>query len=136
MALTRVECPNCQAGLKSSAGFTVGQKIRCPKCQTVFVVPEELDQLDELPDNAAQPPATSAQKRRVNTADDDQGDDVPSRPKKSRKKRKTSGYRNSPLRFAILGGLLIVLAVLSVMLYQKKQREKTSNVITTETINE
>ena len=52
-----------------------------------------------------------------------EGDEI--RPK--RKKRKSTGrggYRTSPVRYLILGGLVVALIVVSVLLYLKWEREK------------
>jgi uncharacterized Zn finger protein (UPF0148 family) len=45
--INRTECPECGAGLKSAAGFKVGQTIACPKCETYFQVSEPDE--DEAP---------------------------------------------------------------------------------------
>ena len=38
MVLNRLTCPECSAGIESSAGYTPGQVVRCPKCETEFTV--------------------------------------------------------------------------------------------------
>ena len=139
MSLNRVVCPSCNAGLKSTAGFTVGQKLRCPKCQNAFAVPEPAvevldgDEEKTIPNRPTakkpEPPKSDVKKKPiaavvdddedspgarkpkraaaiVDDEDDDDADD--DRPRK-KKKKKQGGYKNSPLRYAILGVLLVIL---------------------------
>ncbi len=137
MPLNRIACPSCQAILKSAAGFTVGAKVKCPKCQTAFAVDED----DAAPEVAPPPRPASPAAKKSGTApaakkpgrpvaalavdDDDEDDDRPVRPKKKaggsggKKKRRRrdedddegGGYKNSPLRYAILGLLILILIV-------------------------
>lgn len=140
MALTRVVCPSCQAGLKSAAGFRPGQKLRCPKCQNSFEVPDE--EPEETPvespkkkpvaaviddDEEERPKAKKPKKVAVvEEDDDDEEEEEKDRPRKKKKKKKKGGYKNSPIRFVILGVLLVVLGVMGCLLYQKKQNESTT----------
>ena len=142
MPLNRIECPSCGAGLKSTAGFAVGQKIRCPKCQVPFAVEEPADAADDVappppPKPAARPPAAPAKKPvKAVAAVADDNDDEDDRPRKKKRparddedddrprKKKKGGYKTSPVRFLILGVLLVALGVLGYMLYDKKQKEK------------
>lgn len=131
MSLTRTTCPSCGAALKSAAGFKPGQSVRCPKCSTAFAVEEpafEAVDEDAPPPKAKPAPARAARaradddddrprKKRRPRDDDDDDDDRP------RKKKKAGGYKNSPLRYAILGILLVILGVMAFLLWQKKQRE-------------
>src|SRR5581483_885693 len=87
------------AGLKSQTGFTVGQTVCCPKCETYFAVEEP----------------------RGGPVGDD-ADDQPRRKKRQEDESEWS-YKNSWIRYAVLGVLLVVLGVLGYMLYDKKQRE-------------
>lgn len=113
MALDKVRCPNCTAGLKSAGGFEAGQEVRCPKCEMDFVVEEP----------AGDAPMKKAKVLSV--------DDEPVEKPKKKKKRPVAedeyddgySYRNSPLRYAILAVLVVVMCVLGYMLYLKKQRE-------------
>ena len=121
MTLMRIVCPECGAGLKSSAGFSVGEAVECPKCETNFSVEEPEV---EAPAKAKKPGKAVARGR--NRDDDDDDDD--DRPRKKKKQRRDDdderGYKNSPLRFIILGVLIIVMVVLGIMLIMKKQKEK------------
>ncbi len=130
MSLTRTTCPNCGAGLKSAAGFNPGQQVRCPKCSSAFAVPEPEDEDEAEPSpKRKRPPARAARAdddddrpRQRRPRDDDDDDDDDDRPRKKGKKK--GGYKNSPVRYAILGVLLVVMGVLAFLLYQKKMREK------------
>jgi uncharacterized Zn finger protein (UPF0148 family) len=108
VAITRIECPECGAGLKSAAGFEEGQTVECPKCETNFSVEEPV---------------------RKSTRNEDDEDD---RPRKRKKKRSDDdeserSYKNSPMRFAVLGVLVVVMIVLGIMLVVKKKRESEAD---------
>ncbi|MBX9580920.1 MAG: hypothetical protein K2X87_11480, partial [Gemmataceae bacterium] len=64
MSIPRVTCPECGAGLRSKTGFTAGEAVACPKCETEFTV--------EDPDDRPRRP-------RVAAAADDDDDDRPRR---------------------------------------------------------
>jgi uncharacterized Zn finger protein (UPF0148 family) len=133
VSLTRTTCPSCGAALKSAAGFKPGQSVRCPKCSTAFAVEEPA--FEEVEDDAPPPPkAKPAPARAARARDDDEDDDRPRKKRRPRdddddddrprkKKKAAGGYKNSPLRYAILGVLLVVLGVMAFLLWQKKQRE-------------
>jgi uncharacterized Zn finger protein (UPF0148 family) len=114
VALNRVACPECGAGLKSPTGFNVGQTVCCPKCESYFVVekPEESD-------------GEVGKKKPLKASSSRDDDDDYDQPKKKRKNRDedVSSYKNSPIRYIILGVLIIAMCVLGYMLYEKKQRE-------------
>lgn len=102
MSLTKIRCPECDAALKSEDGFTPGEEVTCPKCDTAFAVPKP--------------------KAKAVLAEADEPAEAP---KKKKKKAAASedeprSYKNSPLRYAILGVLVVVMIVLGVMLYLKK----------------
>lgn len=99
MTLDRVSCPECGAVLKSPGGFKSGESAFCPKCETSFTVGES------AVDEEFAPPGTSAAR-----ADEPEW-----------------SYRNSTLRYAILGVLVCVMVVLGVMLYIKKRDEARQN---------
>ena len=129
MPLNRVECPSCGAGLKSAAGFTAGQKIRCPKCKEAFAVPEP--EFEEVEDEAPPPPAPKKKPIRAVAAVADDDEDEDDRPVKGKKKKKKKGgggsYKTSPVRFIVLGLLLVVLGVLGYFLFLKNKKEKEDN---------
>lgn len=107
MVLNHLTCPECNAGIESSSGYTPGQVVRCPKCETEFTVE---DGGSAAAGGSAQPVA-----RRVGESDDYQ----PS----ARRASASSSYKNSWVRYAVLGVLLAVLGVLGFMLYQKRMNE-------------
>ena len=139
MGLLKIKCPECNAGLKSATGFTPGQTVCCPKCETYFAVEEPAEDEDEDEPKAKtktgkgkekDAPAKKAVKAAVaDDADDEEEEDE--KPKKKKKKRAADddderSYKKSPIRFVILGILVLVLIGLGVMLYLKKQREATA----------
>ena len=102
MALTRLACPACGAAVHSAAGFTAGQVVNCSKCETKFTV-----------DEAAIRSAASA----------DAADDfVPGKPRLDEEAEWS--YRNSSLRYGVLGVLLVILVGLGYLLYDKKMNER------------
>jgi phage FluMu protein Com len=138
MPILQVACPECGAKLSSRAGFTAGQTIKCPKCEDVFALPAarrkppvelEIDDEDERPtpkkkkpavveDDEDDEPRPLKKKKRVVDEDDDEDE----RPRKKKKGKKSDGegdYASSPLRFIILGVLVIVMLVLGYFLYRK-----------------
>lgn len=130
MSLTRITCPECGVGLKSPTGFTVGETVHCKKCETYFAVEEPGDEAADAdrPQKArpaAPTPGKAGTKKPLRAAADDEDEnDAPKARKKKRADDTEKSYKTSPLRFVILGGLLVVLGVLGFMLYQKKQKEK------------
>ena len=142
MSLLKIKCPECNAGLKSASGFTVGKTVCCPKCETYFEVeaPEEEEEAEEAPKPKEKPKSKAAApaKKPVKAAvaddkdDDDDEDDEEEeeKPKKKKKKKKKKrgddgegSYKKSPVRFIILGILLIVMLVLGYFLYKKRQED-------------
>lgn len=139
MPLLRITCPECGAGLKSSAGFTPGKTITCPKCEADFVV-EEPEEEKPVADRRTTKMKPATKKLKVAVAEDDEDDeDEDEKPKKAKKKKKKKkrvsedgddeewSYKNSWIRYAVLGVLVVVLAVLGYMLYKKKQDEAKNN---------
>src|SRR4051794_4957416 len=41
MSQTKVECPECGKVLRPARPIEPGKKVRCPKCEAVFVAPDE-----------------------------------------------------------------------------------------------
>jgi hypothetical protein len=124
VALNRIPCPECGAGLKSASGFQVGQSVCCPKCETYFTV-EEPDEDAEKPSRPA-----SGGKKPVKAApapdDEDEEEESPRKKKRGRSDDEEDveySYKNSTTRYVILAILIAVMIGLGVMLYLKKQRE-------------
>ena len=127
MAIMRITCPECGAGLKSPDGFTVGQEVECPKCSTEF----EVEKPVAAKTTALAPSQTKALNKKttkLSARDDDDDDDKPKKAKKKKKKAADEeeewSYKNSWIRYAVLGVLFVILAVLAYFLYVKKKKEK------------
>lgn len=125
--IQKVNCPECGAVLKTKnpRGFKVDDSLECPKCQTYFAVEEPNPGPNDRPKPVKKAVAAVI-------ADDDDDDD---RPRKKRKKRarddeETSGYekyRRSPLRFVILGVLVVVMIVMAVLLWLRWENQKKAD---------
>lgn len=115
MSIPQAVCPDCSAKLSSKAGFTAGQKIKCPKCDTVFAVPAPKKKPVVLDEDEDERPAP---KKKAVIVDDEDEDERP-RKKKKGKKAAEGGYANSPLRFVILGVLVVTMLVMGYFLYRK-----------------
>jgi DNA-directed RNA polymerase subunit M/transcription elongation factor TFIIS len=102
MSLAKVSCPECGASIKAAEGFEVGEEVTCPKCDTAFAVPK--------------PKAKAA----VAEGDDEPAENPKTKKKKAAGEGEPRAYKDSPLRYAILGALVLVMVVLGVMLYLKK----------------
>jgi hypothetical protein len=143
MALNRIPCPECGAGLKSPSGFKVGQNVCCPKCETYFTV-EEPPEEDEVEENeipkkkqasssssksktAGKKPLRAAGVRDDDDEDDDEDEDQPKKKKKKRRDDSERSYQSSPLRFAILGVLVVVMLVLGYFYYDKIKKQRAAD---------
>jgi len=103
MPILIVLCPDCDARVKSDDGFTAGEEGECPKCETVFRVP------DPSVRKKAKPPAVN----------DDDDEERPKKKKKEGTKASEGSYANSPVRFIVLGVLVVAMLVLGYFLYKK-----------------
>jgi phage FluMu protein Com len=136
MSIPQAICPDCSAKLSSKVGFTAGQKIKCPKCDTVFAVlapkkkPVVLEDDEERPppkkkkpvllEEDEEPRPVKKKKKPVIVEDDEEEDERPRRKKKGKDKSESEGsFANSPLRFVILGVLVVVMLVMGYFLYKK-----------------
>jgi hypothetical protein len=153
VAILRAVCPGCGAGLKCTdpAGFTAGEALTCPKCDTSFKVkatavaarpvaakpaarkPQVVDDdEDDRPKKKAVKAAAADddddedddRPRKKRPRDDDEDDDRPRKKKRKADRDEGGGYRNSPVRFIVLGILVTIMLVLAVLLYLKWQNEK------------
>ena len=129
MALLKTRCPECNAGLKSPTGFAVGQTVCCPKCETYFAVEEPEGEEPKKAPAGAKGKATDApaakKTLKATVADDD---DAPQKKKKKKvsydeDEEGTRSYKNSPLRFVVLGVLVVVMLVMGYFLYDKRKKE-------------
>jgi DNA-directed RNA polymerase subunit RPC12/RpoP len=140
MPIAKAVCPDCGAKLSSPDGFEVGEEVECPKCETEFKVrapkpatapvkaapkPQVIDEDDE---EEERPKA-----KRGPEPDDDEDEDE--RPKKKKKKQggkrrdddEGGDYKNSPLRFIILGILILIMLVGGFFLVRKIMKERADN---------
>ena len=127
MAIMRIECPECGAGLKSPTGFAAGQSVACPKCETYFTVEEPEEER----------PAKSKKAVKAVSSRDDDDDEEDEKPRKKKKKSRDDdddddegggkSYKTSPLRFVVLGILVVIMVVLGIMLVVRKMDEKKQN---------
>ena len=136
MAILKARCPECNAGLKSATGFKVGQTVSCPKCETYFAVEEPAGADDEAPKKASAAPAGKKTLKAAVADDDDADDDAPKKKKKKKAsydedEEGTRSYKNSPLRYAVLGVLVVVMLVLGYFLYEKKKKEREDDAAPT-----
>lgn len=130
MAIMRITCPECGAGLKSPDGFTAGQEVECPKCSTEF----EVEKPVAAKTTALAPSQTKALSKKttkLSARDEDDEDDLPKKKKKGKKKKAADdeeewSYKNSWIRYAVLGVLVVVMCVLGYMLIQKNKKAKES----------
>ena len=120
MTIAKAVCPECGAKLSSPEGFEAGEEVECPKCETAFKV--------RAPKPTAGPVKT-ASKAQVIDEDDDE-DEEEERPKKKKKKggkrRDDDGYKNSPVRFIVLGILILVMLVGGFFLIRKIVAERAA----------
>lgn len=117
MPIPQAVCPECDARLSSKTGFAAGQKIRCPRCEAVFAVPAPKSKpvvLDKDDEDEPRPVKKKKKPAVVEVDDDDE------RPRKKKGTKAAEGnYASSPLRFVILGVLVVVMLVMGYFLYRK-----------------
>ena len=126
MPMAKATCPECGAKLSSPDGFDIGEVVECPKCETEFKI------------RASKPavaPVKSAKPKVVADAEDDEDyedDELKLKKKKKQGSRRDSddeetSYKNSPLRFVILGVLVLVMLVGGFFLVRKILAERAAN---------
>ncbi len=124
MTIAKTVCPECGAKISSPDGFDLGEMVECPKCETEFKV--------RAPKPAAVPVKPAKPKVVADAADDeDYEDDEPKPKKKKQGSRRDSddgekSYKNSPLRFVILGVLVLVMLVGGFFLVKKILAERAA----------
>ncbi len=134
MALLKIRCPECKAPLKSSAGFTVGQTVCCPKCETHFAVEEPAGETEEpgtSPKGKGKVATATRKPLRATAGDDEDTDEGVKKPKKKKRvdddeydDEPTRSYKNSPLRYVVLGVLVLTMLILGLLLYDKRKSER------------
>jgi hypothetical protein len=132
MAVSIFACPDCGSTLKSKQALAAGTKIKCPKCQTVFAIPERNGAADTDDEEEAPPPRRPVaagkelakkagpkppplRPRKEEFAEYDDGDDEAEevRPKKMKKKLKGK-KKPLPINPALIAGIagLVLLLVM------------------------
>jgi Zn-finger nucleic acid-binding protein len=105
MQATKLVCPTCAAKIQISRPLPAGAKGKCPRCQTVFVVPEPEETI--VADSGAAPPRL---------VEDDEEQER--RPRKRKKRQSTSsGGLMSYLALIIAGGLVVAFVVVMIALF-------------------
>jgi hypothetical protein len=85
VALTKIHCPECGAGLKSPTAFVVGQTVVCPKCKNRFQVEEPREDPPARPGPGKKPIRAAAAddeederpRKKARAAADDEDEDRP-----------------------------------------------------------
>ncbi len=126
MPIAKATCPECGAKLSSPDGFEIGEEVECPKCDTEFKVrapkPVKPKVVDDDDDEEERPKSKTKKpvKRKPVDDEDDDDDDEDERPKKRGSRRDDEkSYKNSPLRFIILGVLVLIMLVGGFFLVKK-----------------
>lgn len=57
MAITKLSCPDCGTVLRPGKPVEPGKKVKCPRCEIIFVAEREADDDDDRPRKAAKKPA-------------------------------------------------------------------------------
>jgi hypothetical protein len=93
MLATTVTCPECDAVLRLANAVAPGKKLRCPKCKTIFAVPENEEEERPATSIREKPRTKLPAKRREEVADDDEPADNYSTARQSvRKPRAEDDY--------------------------------------------
>lgn len=145
----RTLCSHCEARLSIKDAGLVGKRIKCPKCQELFVV-EPLEE-EEAEDEAPRKPASkmanrsrdddASEKRlpkkkpaeeeeeedeepraRKSRDEDDEDDDRPKKKKKKKKEKKSAGPP-----WILIGGGVAAIAVVAVVLILVFRKDKSSD---------
>ena len=134
MSIAKAVCPECGAKLSSPDGFEVGEEVECPKCETEFKVrapkPAKPQIIEE--DEEEEPKPKAKKKRDPEPDDDEDYEDAPPKKKKKKKGQRRDddeggGYKNSVLRFVILGILILIMLVGGFFLVRKILKERADN---------
>ena len=127
MPIAKATCPECGAKLSSPDGFDIGEEVECPKCETEFKV--RVPKPATVPSKAT-PKAVKAKEIEDDDEDDEDYEDESPRKKKKRGSHRDDGeksYKKSPLRFVILGVLVLIMLVGGFFLVRKILAERAAN---------
>lgn len=143
MPIAKATCPECGAKLSSPDGFDIGEEVECPKCERSFKVrapkpapapvkpapkaakPQGVDEGEDDEEEVEKPRPRSKKSSSKSRRDEDDEDYEDERPRS--KKKKAGGYKNSPIRFVVLGALVVIMAVMGYFLVRKIMAERAAN---------
>src|SRR5947207_1745578 len=91
-----IKCTNCGAVLKTQADIPAGKKVKCPKCQTLFVVAADNE-------TSIQEEETRKPKQPAKASANDDGDDAPRKNGADKPKKSKTGL----IVGIVLGALLL-----------------------------
>jgi phage FluMu protein Com len=135
MAVSIFSCPECNATLKSAKAIAVGTKIKCPKCEAIFVIPVKnsapTDEEEPRPvatGSATKKPTGPAQTKPApkgarkpeskeefaayDDGEDDYRDEEDDRPRKLKKKKKKSKTNPNWILIGSISGLVVLILAL------------------------
>jgi predicted Zn finger-like uncharacterized protein len=130
----RVPCPGCQTNLNLPDG-AAGKRVRCPKCQHVFRVPEAdpaaapVEAIVEAADPVPAKPSWPTPPRR--RPEEEEGEDRPRRRRRdeddeedrpARRDRERGGNTGLIIGLVAGGGVLLVVAVVLVVIWLASRR--------------
>ncbi len=100
MAGQKITCTECDASLTVSDPVAPGKKIRCPKCQAIFRIPETA--LEAAP-------AKSKLARRPEVDDADRDDDYDSRPSRGRRRQREKTGMGAGVLIGIIAASVLLM---------------------------
>jgi mono/diheme cytochrome c family protein len=122
MVTKSIECPSCEARLKVAGTLPAGKKIKCPKCDSAFAVPEDEDEpVEAIAVSPARKRKAAPPPEDDNFDDDEVEERRPRRPRKKPKKAKS----NVALFVGLGVGAVVLLTggVLAVVLLRTKPKD-------------
>jgi mono/diheme cytochrome c family protein len=137
MSTRRLACPSCDASLKVATTIPAGRKIRCPKCETPFPVPEE-EEPDEEPVRSKT--AITSKRKPVPPPEEDEEPDeeVEERPAR-RKRRKKAKQGSSMAGLLIIAGVVLLVGTgvtLAIVFWPSKEKNEPSSQLDPEKMKE
>src|SRR5262249_6581835 len=132
-------CPECGKQLNVRDDLA-GKRIKCPGCGAVVSVPDSDGPPPSARVKAGRSEAASArklvtkpQRSRDEDEDDDESSDRKSGTKGRRPLRKTGSNRGLIISLCVGGGVLVLAAVLTIVLWPKKQTNNADTVASSKT---
>jgi predicted Zn finger-like uncharacterized protein len=90
MSLTKLTCPECSTTMRPKSPVAPGKKVRCPKCETVFVARDDVDEVDEVDEVEEAPRKKKAPAKAAAGKSKDKNEPKPK--KKESEESETYGY--------------------------------------------